>query len=104
MDDSVIDVEVSEVIENVDIYKEDELPETIDGLDNFNVHLFVEKMIELEDKYNLTEDSMTLEVFDDEDGNIIWQVESETGTHNFASYEEFLDCVENDIDKLLNIQ
>jgi hypothetical protein len=104
MDDSVIDVEVSEVIENVDIYKDEDLPENIDGLDGFDVHRFVERMIQFEDQYSLNEDSMILEVFDDEDGNIVWQVESETGTHNFTSYEEFEECLEKTPDKLINMK
>ena len=93
---SVIDVEVSEVIENVDIYKDEDLPETIDGLDDFNLHRFVEKMIAFEEKYDLAEDSMVLEVFDDEDGKPVHQkyitgmeLERFMSTGNTIHYEEF---------------
>jgi hypothetical protein len=108
MSDQIIDVESSEVVEDAEFYVEDVLeniepPETIEGLEDFSVLAFMEDMQRFEEKYDLEKHEFSIEVFETEDEKKVWQVQSETGTHNFDKYEDLKDCLENTPERLINV-
>ncbi len=127
MDDQIIDIESkhSEVIEEEksifdsviidgeNLYDEEitiehanndfQLPENIEGVNDFNLYEFVEDMKNFEKKYDLLKQDFSIEVFESEDGNSqVWQVTSEMGIFHFLNYQDLKECFEKTPERFLS--
>lgn len=94
-----ITVEHAENYDNGDF----QLPENIEGVNDFNLYEFVEDMKKFEKKYDLLNQDFSIDVFESEDGTSqVWQVKSETGIHQFTKYQDLKECFENTPEKFIS--
>lgn len=103
IDGEVVDSEEI-IVEHTENYDNDfQLPENIEGVNDFNLYEFVEDMKKFEKKYDLLNQDFSIDVFESEDGDgQVWQVKSETGIHQFTKYQDLKECFENTPEKFIS--